>query len=72
VQCHGCLLLQGANGYVLQFSRPRHPASPGDRGPDEDGSFALTLFQWTETGIYLAAALALAGYCFRRLRRRLS
>jgi hypothetical protein len=30
------------------------------------------LFQWTETGIYLAAALALAGYCFRRLSRRLS
>jgi hypothetical protein len=26
-------------------------------------------FQWTETGIYLALALALAGYCFRRLRR---
>jgi hypothetical protein len=29
-------------------------------------------FQWTETGIYLALALALAGYCFRRLGRRLS
>jgi ABC-type transport system involved in multi-copper enzyme maturation permease subunit len=29
-------------------------------------------FQWTETGIYLAVALALAGYCFRRLNRRLS
>jgi hypothetical protein len=30
-------------------------------------------FQWTETAIYLALALALAGYCFRRLgRRRLS
>jgi hypothetical protein len=27
-------------------------------------------FQWTETAIYLA--LALAGYCFRRLNRRLS
>jgi hypothetical protein len=27
-------------------------------------------FQWTETAIYLAAALALAGYCFRRLGRR--
>jgi hypothetical protein len=26
-------------------------------------------FQWTETGIYLALALALAGCCFRRLRR---
>jgi hypothetical protein len=26
-------------------------------------------FQWTETGIYLALALALTGYCFRRLRR---
>jgi hypothetical protein len=26
-------------------------------------------FQWTETGIYLALALALAGYCFRRLSR---
>ena len=26
-------------------------------------------FQWTETAIYLALALALAGYCFRRLRR---
>jgi hypothetical protein len=26
-------------------------------------------FQWAETGIYLALALALAGYCFRRLRR---
>jgi hypothetical protein len=26
-------------------------------------------FQWTETGIYLAAALGLAGYCFLRLRR---
>jgi hypothetical protein len=29
-------------------------------------------FQWTETGIYLVLALALAGYCFRRLNRRLS
>ena len=29
-------------------------------------------FQWTETGIYVAFALALAGYCFWRLRRRLS
>jgi ABC-2 family transporter protein len=28
-------------------------------------------FQWTETAIYLALALALAGYCFRRLNRRL-
>jgi ABC-2 family transporter protein len=25
--------------------------------------------QWTETGIYLAVSLALAGYCFRRLGR---
>jgi hypothetical protein len=29
-------------------------------------------FQWTETAIYLALALAMAGYCFRRLSRRLS
>ena len=29
-------------------------------------------FQWTETTIHLALALALAGYCFRRLNRRLS
>jgi hypothetical protein len=29
-------------------------------------------FQWTETGIYFALALALTGYCFRRLNRRLS
>jgi hypothetical protein len=29
-------------------------------------------FQWTETAIYLALALALAGYCFWRIRRRLS
>jgi hypothetical protein len=29
-------------------------------------------FQWTETAIYLAVVLALAGYCFRRLNRRLS
>jgi hypothetical protein len=29
-------------------------------------------FQWAETAIYLAVALALAGYCFRRLNRRLS
>jgi hypothetical protein len=29
-------------------------------------------FQWTETAIYVAAALALAGYCFWRIRRRLS
>ena len=28
--------------------------------------------QWTETAIYLAVALALAGYCSRRLNRRLS
>jgi hypothetical protein len=27
-------------------------------------------FQWTEAAIYLALALALAGYSFRRLRRR--
>jgi hypothetical protein len=29
-------------------------------------------FQWTETAIYLVLALALAGYSFRRLSRRLS
>jgi hypothetical protein len=29
-------------------------------------------FQWTETAIYLALALALAGSCFRRLSRRQS
>jgi len=29
-------------------------------------------FQWTETAIYLALALVMAGYCFRRLSRRLS
>ena len=29
-------------------------------------------FGWTETAIYLALALAMAGYCFRRLGRRLS
>jgi hypothetical protein len=29
-------------------------------------------FQWTETAIYLALALALTGYCFGRLNRRLS
>jgi hypothetical protein len=29
-------------------------------------------FQLTETGIFLAFALALAGFCFRRLGRRLS
>jgi len=29
-------------------------------------------FQWTETAIYLALALALAGYCFWRLGRRLT
>jgi hypothetical protein len=28
--------------------------------------------QWTETAVYLALALALTGYCFRRLNRRLS
>ena len=29
-------------------------------------------FQWAETAIYVALALALAGYCFWRIRRRLS
>ena len=29
-------------------------------------------FQWTETALYLALALGLAGYCFRRLNRRRS
>jgi hypothetical protein len=29
-------------------------------------------FQWAETAIYLALALALTGYCFRRLNHRLS
>ena len=29
-------------------------------------------FQWTETAIYLALALALAGYCFRQLNHRRS
>jgi hypothetical protein len=29
-------------------------------------------FQWYETGIYTALALALAGFCFWRIRRRLS
>ena len=29
-------------------------------------------FQSTETAIYVALTLALAGYCFRRLNRRLS
>ena len=29
-------------------------------------------FQWIETALYLALALALAGYCFLRLNRRRS
>lgn len=29
-------------------------------------------FQWTETAIYLALAVTLAGYCFWRLRRRIA
>jgi hypothetical protein len=29
-------------------------------------------FEWTETAIYLALALALAGYCFGLLSRRLT
>ena len=29
-------------------------------------------FQWYETGIYAALTLGLAGFCFRRIRRRLS
>jgi hypothetical protein len=29
-------------------------------------------FQWTETAIYIALALALAGFCFWRIRRHLS
>ena len=29
-------------------------------------------FQWTETAVYLALAVALAGYCFLRISRRLS
>lgn len=29
-------------------------------------------FQWTETAIYVVLAMALAGYCFRRISRRLS
>jgi hypothetical protein len=29
-------------------------------------------FQWTETAVYVALALAMVGYCFWRLRRRLS
>ncbi len=29
-------------------------------------------FQATETAIYLALALALTGYCFQRINRRLS
>jgi hypothetical protein len=32
----------------------------------------LWAFQGIETAIYLALALALTGYCFRRLNRRLS
>jgi hypothetical protein len=29
-------------------------------------------FQWYETGIYTALALGLAGFCFWRLRHRMS
>jgi hypothetical protein len=29
-------------------------------------------FQWYETGIYTALTLGLAGFCFWRIRRRLS
>jgi hypothetical protein len=29
-------------------------------------------FQWYETGIYTAVTLGLAGFCFWRIRRRLS
>jgi hypothetical protein len=29
-------------------------------------------FQWYETGIYAALALVLAGFCFWRIRHRLS
>jgi predicted Na+-dependent transporter len=36
------------------------------------GPHMASPFQWIETAIYLALALALAGYCFGRLGRRLS
>jgi hypothetical protein len=35
-------------------------------------STSFWAFQWYETGIYTALALALAGFCFWRIRHRLS
>ena len=40
-------------------------------GTQDGGSLAAYwAIQWTETAIHLAMALALAGYCFRRLNLR--
>lgn len=41
-------------------------------GHGAGGTSRYRAFQATETAIYLAVALALAGYCFRRISRRQS
>jgi len=74
-----------AAGQAVSTTPAACSASSIENGPDFDGCLtsqgireAISYqpasrywpFQWTETAIYLALALALAGYCFRRLNRR--
>ena len=64
---------------VLQSGKASHPAlldclaSHGIRvAVTYQPASRYWAFQWTETAIYVALALALAGYCFWWIRRRIS
>jgi ABC-type transport system involved in multi-copper enzyme maturation permease subunit len=75
-----------AAGHV--FTGPATPACLGHKGPQACAASLGKLhlrqlityqpasrywaFQWYETAIFLALAMALAGFCFWRIRRRLS
>ena len=59
---------------VGKGASPNAGACMASRGIREDITYQPASryrpFQWIETGIYLALALALAGFCFWRLGRR--
>jgi hypothetical protein len=70
-----CTLLRPASAHVTAVSacRARCWCAHGIReAVSYQPASRYWAFQWTEAAIYLALALALAGYCFRRLGRRLS
>ena len=68
-----CAAASSSRSYQRSILRRRRLTSHGIREAiSYQPASRYRAFQATETAIYLALALALSGYCFRRLNRRLS